>query len=72
MSNTVVAMHDIVQMCFVGFSIQMERAAVTESEALFTHCRDVQHSERCQSSRRTHARIKNCKFFGPDASKSLC
>ena len=28
-------------------------------------------AEFCQPSRRTHARIKNCKFFGPNESKSL-
>ena len=46
MSNTVVAMRDIVQMCFVGFSIQIEWAAVAESVALFTHCRAIQRSKR--------------------------
>ena len=48
MSNMVVAMRDVVQMCFVGFSIQIEGAAVAESVALFTHCRAVQLSEFCQ------------------------
>ena len=61
-SNTIVAMRDIVQMCFVGFSIQIDRAAVAESVALFTHCRAIQLSECCQPNR-THARIKNCKFL---------
>ena len=36
-SNTIVAMRDVVQMCFVGFSIQTERADVAKSVALFTH-----------------------------------
>ena len=58
-------------MCFVGFSIQIERAAVAESVALFTHCRAVQLSEHCQPSQRTHARIKNCKFFGPNESNQF-
>ena len=31
MSNTVVAMRDVVQMCLVGFSIQIERVAMAES-----------------------------------------
>ena len=43
-SNMVVAMRDVVQMCFVGFSIQIERAAVAESVAFFTHCRAIQLS----------------------------
>ena len=63
MSNTVAAMHDVVELCFVGFSIQIEWAAVTESVALFTYCRAVHLSEHCQPSRRMHARIKNCKNF---------
>ena len=71
MSNTVVAMCDVVKMCFVGISIQIERAAVAESVALFTHCRAVQLSEHCRPSRRMHARIKNCKFFDLNKSKSL-
>ena len=58
-------------MCFVGFLIQIERAAVAESVALFTHCQAVQLSERCQPSQRMHTRIKNCKFFGPNESKSV-
>ena len=36
MSNTVFAMHDVMQMCFVGVLIQIEWAVVTESVALFT------------------------------------
>ena len=55
-SNTVVAKRDVCK-C-VGFSIQIERAAVAESVALFTHCRAVQLSERCQPSQRTHTRIE--------------
>jgi len=31
-SNTVVAMRDVTQVCFDGFSILIERAAVIESE----------------------------------------
>ena len=42
MSNTVVAIRGIVQMCFVGFSIQIEWA---ESVALFTTAGPVQHTE---------------------------
>ena len=63
-SNTVVAMRDIVQMCFAGFPIQIERTAVTESYLLMA----VQFY---QPSRRTHAGIKSCKLFGPNESKSL-
>jgi len=37
----VVAMHDILQMCFVGFSSQI---AVAECVALFTHCWAIQLS----------------------------
>ena len=70
-SNMVVAMHDIVQMYFAGFSIQIKRAAVPESVALFIHCRAVQLSGRCQPSRRTHTRIKNCKFFGLNESETF-
>jgi len=44
---------------------------VAEAVALFTHCWAVQLSEFCQPSRRMHARIKNCKFFVPNESKSL-
>ena len=59
MSNTVVAMCDVVQMCFVGFSIQIEGAAMAESVALFTHYQAAQLSEFCQPGRGTHTRIKN-------------
>ena len=38
-SNTIVPMRGVMQMCFVGFSIQ---AAVTGSVVLFTHCQAVQ------------------------------
>ena len=44
MSNMVVAMCDVVQMCFVGLSIQMVLAAVAESVSLFTHCQAIQLS----------------------------
>ena len=44
---------------------------MAESVALFTHCRAIQLSERCQPSQRTHTRIKNCKFFVPNESKSV-
>ena len=44
MSNVVVVMRDIMKMCFVGFSIQIELAAVAGSVALFTHCQAVQLS----------------------------
>ena len=42
-SNMDIAMCDV-QMCFVGFSNQIERAAVAESVALFTHFWAVQLS----------------------------
>ena len=59
-------------MCFVGFSIQIELAAVAESVALFTHCQAVQLSAMTDFvvlNRRTKARIKNCNFFGPNEAK---
>ena len=61
-------------MCFVGFSIQIELAAVPGSVALFTHCQAVQLSAMTDFvvlNRRTKARIKNCKFFGPNEAKYL-
>ena len=57
-------------MCLLASQIQIERVALAESVALFTHCRAVQLSKR-QPSQRTHTRIKNCKFFGPNESKSV-
>ena len=59
------------KICFVGFSIQIERAAVAEFVVLFTHCQAAQLSEHCQPSQRMHTRIKNCILFGPNKSKSL-
>ena len=59
-------------MCFVGFSIQIELAAVAGSVALFTHCQAVQRSAMTDFvvlNRRTKARIKNCKFFDPNEAK---
>ena len=59
-------------MCFVGFSIQIELAAVAGFVALFTHCQAVQLSAMTDFAvlnRRTKARIKNCKFFWPEQSK---
>ena len=50
---------------FVGFSIQIELAAVAGSVALFTHCQAVQLSAMTDFvvlNRRTKARIKNCKL----------
>ena len=70
MSNMVVAMRDV-QMCFVGFSIQIEGDAVAESVALFTLYQAAQLSEFCQPGRGTHTTIKNCKLFDPNESKSL-
>ena len=37
MSNTVVVMRDIMKMCFVGFSIQIELAAVAGSVAIIIY-----------------------------------
>ena len=59
-------------MYFVGFSIQIELAAVAGSVALFTHCQAVQLSAMTDFvvlNRRTKAKIKNCKFFGPNEAK---
>ena len=53
-------------MCFVGFSIQIELAAVAGSVALFTHCQAAQLSaitDFVVLNRRKKARIKNCKFL---------
>ena len=44
MSNAVVVMRDVMKMCFVGFSIQIELAGVAGSVALFTHSQVVQLS----------------------------
>ena len=41
MSSTVVVMCDTCK-CFVGFTIQIELAAVARSVAVFTHCQAVQ------------------------------
>ena len=46
--------------CVLLASQRIEQAAVAESVVLFTHCQAIQHSEHCQPSRRSHARIKNC------------
>ena len=43
-SNTIVAICDIVQMCFVGFSIQSSWGALAGSVALFTYCQTHQLS----------------------------
>ena len=67
-SNMVVAMCDVMQM---WVSIQIEGTAVAESVALFTHHQAAQLSEFCQPDRGTHTRIKNCKLFDPNESKSL-
>ena len=70
-SNTFVAKRDVCKCVLLASQFKIEQAAVAESVALFTHCRAVQLSECCQPSQRTHARIKNCKFFGPNKSKSV-
>ena len=70
-SNTVVAKRDVCKCVLLASQFKIEQAAVVESIALFTHCWAVQLSERCQPSQRMHARIKNCKFFGPNESKSV-
>ena len=60
-SNAVVVMCDVMEMCFVGFSIQIELAAVARCVALFTHCQVVQLSAMTDFvvlNRRTKARIK--------------
>ena len=61
-------------MCFVGFSIQIDLAAVAGSVALLTHCQALQLSAMMDFvvlNQRTKARIKNCKFFGPNEAKYL-
>ena len=48
------------------------QAAVAGSVALFTHCQAVQllaMTDFVVLNRRTKARIKNCKFFGPNEAK---
>ena len=70
-SNAVVAKHDVCKCALLAIQFKIELAAVAESVALFTHCRDVQLSECCQPSQITHAKIKNCKFFGPNELKSI-
>ena len=62
-SNMVVAMRDVVQMCFVGFSIQIEGAALAESVALFTHYQAAQLSEFCQPGRGTHTMAESVMLF---------
>ena len=50
-------------MCFVGFSIQIELAAVVGSVALFTHCQAIQLSAMMDFvvlNQSMQARIKNC------------
>ena len=71
-SNTVLSCVTSCKCVFVGFSIQIEPAAVAGSVALFTHCQAVQLSAMTDFvvlNRRTKARIKNCKFFGPNEAK---
>ena len=58
-------MRDIVQTCFIGFSIQIEWAAVAEyllNAEAFRFQNFVILVEEC---------IKNCVFFGPNELKSL-
>ena len=66
-------MRDVMKMCFVGFSVQIDLAAVAGSVALFTHCQAVQLSAMTDFvvlNRRTKTRIKNCiSFFGPNEAK---
>ena len=47
-SNMGVAKRDVCKCVLLASQFKIERAAVTESVALFTHCRAVQLSERCQ------------------------
>ena len=70
-SSMVVAKCDVCKCVLLASQFKIEPAAVAESVALFTHCRAVQLSERCQPSQRTHTRIKNCKFYGLNESKSV-
>ena len=60
-------MCDIMQMFFVGFSIQIEWAAVIKSVAKFTHCWAVQLSE-------LDSLVEECTqgwFFSPNELKSF-
>ena len=53
-------------MCSVGFSIQIELAAVAGSVALFNHCQAVQLSAMTDFvalNRRTKARLKTCEVL---------
>ena len=62
--NTVVAMRDVMQMCCVGYSIQIELTVAAVAE-LFTHCQAVQAMTNFDNlNQSTQARIKNCKLFG--------
>ena len=52
-------------MCFVGFSSEF---AVAESVTLFTHCRTVQLSERCQP-RRQIRKMTTARSTGAESSE---
>jgi len=69
-SNTVVTKRDVYKCVLLASQFKIKQATEAESVALFTHCCSVQLSER-QPSHKTHARIKNCKFFGLNESKSV-
>ena len=38
MTSNAVAMRDVMEMCFTGFSSQIRLVAMAESVGLFTHC----------------------------------
>ena len=71
MSNMSAAMLDVIQIFLLASFKKIEQAAVAGSVALYTHCWAVQLSEHCQPCQRIHTKIENCKFFGPNESKSL-
>ena len=62
------------QMCFVGFSVQIEFSCLAVSVALVTHCQAVQVSAMTNFvilNQRTQARAENCTFFGLNEAKYL-
>ena len=61
-SNTVVAMRDVVQMCLVGFSIQIERVAMAESGNNNVACSSsiLKHSCSLYEASKQVAETKKC------------
>ena len=71
-SNAVLSCVTSCKCVLLASQFKSELAAVAGSVALFTHCQAVQLSAMTDFvvlTRRTKARIKNCKFFGPNEAK---